>query len=90
MTPRSPTPMIVGHCDRYVVTVASPPTSTDRRRQPVFASRCILPDTEPVRPSRGPESDSQEHASRLVAPDQHVLSADAVAPKVHLYSANAP
>ena len=25
MTPRSPTPMIVRHCDRYVVTVASPP-----------------------------------------------------------------
>ncbi len=90
MTPRSPTPMIVGHCDRYVVTVASPLASTDRLRQPVFASRCILPDTEPVRPSRGPESESQETRPGSLRQTSTSCPPMRSPRTVHLYSANAP
>ena len=91
MTPRSPTPMIVGHCDRYVVTVASP---LRRARIDVASrfSRAVVscPTLNRCALAGDPNRHPQEHASRLVAPDQHVLSADAVAPKAHLCSASAP
>ena len=90
MTPRSPTPIFGGHCDRYVVTVASPSAGVETPSPTRFGDPLYPPDTEPVRPSRGPEHRRRGIASRLVAPDPHVTSVDAVVPEAHLYSVNAP
>ena len=52
------------HCDRYGGTVASRRrlVATGRivPRQPISASRCILPITEPVRPRQGPHIGTTE------------------------------
>ena len=90
MTPRSPTPIFHGHCDRYVVTVASRCAAVATPAPTHFREPLYPPGTEPVRPSRGPEHRRRGIASRLVAPDPHFPSVDAVAPEAHLYSASAP
>ena len=99
MTPRSPTPMS-GHCDRYGVTVASLGAARGRRRalaprrQPISASRCILPVTEPVRPRRGPHIGTWERVPASFArpasthrrcgrPDHGAPPADQRAPEEH-------
>src|SRR5206468_7126396 len=46
MTPRSPTPMIGRHCDRYVVTVASPVRADRRPVEHLSGDTCRETDSE--------------------------------------------
>ena len=92
MTPRSPTRILARHCDRYVVTLASPIRPCDVR---FSKGRCILRrTTEPVRPAdrdstSAPGSLGPGFFARPRIPDRrcgrppHARPADQRAPEEH-------
>ena len=91
MTPRSPTPMLAGHCDRYVVTVASPSGRARLDRQPVFETRCILPvTTNRCAPQQGLHIGTWARGPGSLRQTSHVPTADAAALRRRTHAINAP
>ena len=67
MTPRSPTRMLARHCDRYVVTLASPVTDLECPiRKPVVSCAAL---TNRCAPQQGLHIGTWVAGARLFAPD---------------------